>query len=139
MKYQYTAVDARGKYKRGKIEAESENDAVSQLREERLTPTELCLAGALINGRDANGKATSNIFEVEIFERDMHRIKFPVKKLVVLFTQMAIMLRAGVSLSLALEVLAGSEANKRLRKVLGELHADLLGGVALSDAMAKFA
>ncbi|MEG2288177.1 MAG: type II secretion system F family protein, partial [Ruthenibacterium sp.] len=56
----------------------------------------------------------------------------------VLFTQMAIMLRAGVSLSLALEVLAGSEPNKRLRKVLGELHADLLGGVALSDAMAKF-
>ena len=40
---------------------------------------------------------------------------------------------------MALEVMAQNEADKRLRKVLRELHADLLSGVGLSQSMAAFA
>ena len=139
MKYQYVAVNKNGAKKRGKLEAVSEADAVSLLREQQLVPVSLTLAGAWLNGKNADGKAAQSIFEVEIMEKDIHLVKFKAKVLVVLFTQMSIMLRSGVSLSMALEVLADSEGNKRLRKVLTEMHGDLMSGLALSDSMSKFA
>lgn len=139
MKYQYAAVDVRGKKKRGQLEAESEAEVVALLREQQLVPTEINLAGMLANGKNASGEKAKSFLEVELFEQDSHKAKFPARKLIVTFTQMSIMLRAGVSLSMALEVLADGESNGPLRKVLREMHEDLLAGISLSDSMGKFA
>ena len=136
MKYNYRAVDAAGKKTKGVLEAESEMGATAQLREMRLVPVELNEAGVFF------GKAqpqAGNVFEAEIFETEIHKQKFKKKKLLLLFNQLAVMLKAGINLSLAIEVMLQNEPDKKLNKVLAAIHEDMLSGLALSDSMAQFA
>lgn len=71
-------------------------------------------------------------------EGDIHKAKLPHKKMVVFFNQLTIMVRAGVTLSMALGVMVQSEKHRKTKKILKELLDDLMAGVTLSDSMAKF-
>ena len=140
MKYRYSAVDARGRQKHGSVEAASEQDAIVQLREQQLVPTRLAPAGKIAQAAAGDdGEPPRKWYDVEFMEKDIHLQKISRKKLIVSFTQLGVMLRAGVSLSLALDVMAQNEADRRMRKILHGLHTDLLAGVSLSQSMSTFA
>ena len=134
MKYTYTAVDAKGKKHRGSLTAHSETDALAALRVQSLVPVQLRAVSSIAAAR-AGGK---KLHEIEIMEGDIHKAKLPHKRLVVMFNQLAIMMRAGVNLSLALDVMLQSEKNRKLKKILQEMLDDLMAGVTLSSSMAKF-
>ncbi len=53
--------------------------------------------------------------------------------------QMAIMMRSGVSLSLAMEVLIDGEKDKKFKKILKEIDENLYLGVPISESMGRFA
>lgn len=52
--------------------------------------------------------------------------------------QMGLMMKAGISLSLAMEVLIDTEKDKNVRSILAEINKELYNGVPLSGSMAKF-
>lgn len=77
-------------------------------------------------------------WEMEIGTSDIHKAKIPKKKLLAMMHQMGIMMKAGVSLSMAMGVLIDGEKNKKVKKILNEINDDLYTGTPISAAMMKF-
>lgn len=136
MKFSYAAVNTSGKRVKGKISADNETEAINKLRAEKLVPVSLTEIKVIIG---VDGKETENAFEREIFEKEIHKQKFKHKKLIVVFDQLAIMLKAGVNLSMAIEVMMDNQDDKRVCRLLRAMHADLMNGIALSASMDTFA
>nr|WP_319487374.1 type II secretion system F family protein [uncultured Caproiciproducens sp.] len=132
MRYQYTAVDYKNRKSRGFINAETKADAIAHLQDEGLTA--LTLSG---NGDGKSGAPTS-IWDMEITNTDIHKVKIQKKKLLTIMNQMGIMMKAGVSLPMAMEVLISSEKDKKLKQILNEMNRDLYTGIPVSEAMSKF-
>ena len=128
MKFQYVAVDLDGKKIKGVVEAENENAAIYQIRNDELSP---------ISVKPYKEKA-KNFWEIEIMEPEVHQLKMKKKDLMQFSDKMAIMLRAGVNLSMAMDVMIGSEKNRRYKKIYRAIQADLYGGLSLADSMRTF-
>ena len=128
MKFNYTAYDAEGKKIKDVIEAESETAAIYHIRNQEMTP---------ISVSPYKEKAKS-IWEIEIMEPEVHDLKMKKKDLMQFADKMAIMLRAGVTLAMAMDVIISSEKNRRYQKIYRALLTDLYGGAALADSMRKF-
>lgn len=128
MKYRYIAYDSSGRKVRGVVEAEKESQAVYYIRCQDLSP-------ALV--RPQKEKAAS-IWQMEIMEPDVHDLRIGKKNLVQFAEKMAIMLHAGVSLSMALDVIISGEKKGRHQKVFRAVQADLYAGTSLSDSIRQF-
>ena len=128
MKYRYIAYDSSGRKVRGVVEAEKESQAVYYIRCQDLSP-------ALV--RPQKEKAAS-IWQMEIMEPDVHDLRIGKKNLVQFAEKMAIMLHAGVSLSMALDVIISGERKRRHQKVFRAVQADLYAGTSLSDSIRQF-
>ena len=128
MKYRYIAYDSSGRKVRGVVEAEKESQAVYYIRCQDLSP-------ALV--RPQKEKAAS-IWQMEIMEPDVHDLRIGKKNLVQFAEKMAIMLHAGVSLSMALDVIISGEKKRRHQKVFRAVQADLYAGTSLSDSIRQF-
>ncbi|HOB75535.1 MAG TPA: type II secretion system F family protein [Phycisphaerae bacterium] len=63
--------------------------------------------------------------------------KVRLKALATLYSQLADLLRAGVPVLRALDVLARQSSDKLLSEILRDIHSDVSGGETLADAMAK--
>ena len=131
MRYQYTAVDCKNKRSRGFISAESKTDAIARLQNEGLTALTL-------TGGEGKSDAPASFWNMEITGSDIHKVKIEKKKLLAIMNQMGIMMKAGVSLSMAMEVLISGEKDKKIRQILNEMNNDLYTGVPVSEAMSKF-
>jgi len=75
---------------------------------------------------------------MEITGSDIHKAKIKKKKLLTIMNQMGIMMKAGVSLSMAMEVLISGEKDKKVKRILEEMNRDLYTGIPISEAMSKF-
>lgn len=128
MKMEYVAVDTEGKKVKGVIDAESESNAIYYIRSQDLSPLVI---------RPYKEKA-AHFWEIEIMEPDVHKLKMKKKDMVRFSEKMAIMLKAGVSLSMAMDVLIASEKNRRYRKIYKTILMDLYGGLSLADSMRTF-
>ncbi|MCR5214097.1 MAG: type II secretion system F family protein, partial [Eubacterium sp.] len=114
-KYSYRAVDASGKVKKGTVEANSEDSAKSKLRAEGLNITEF-----------GDYKGTEfNLFKPKVKNKDLS----------IFCKQMAAVLRAGVPVIAALDMLATSLENKTLVAAIEEASAFVQKGGTLADAM----
>lgn len=131
MQYRYTAVNPKNKKSRGTITAENKVEAIIRLQNEGLTALEL------VGGAEKN-ETPRSIWEMEIGSSDIHKAKIRKKKLLAMMHQMGIMMKAGVSLSMAMDVLINGEKNKKTKKILSEINDDLYTGTPISAAMAKF-
>lgn len=131
MRYRYTAVNASGKKARGITGADDMADAIARLLDNGLTALEL-------ENLDADERDGS-VWQMDIGGRDIHKGKLPKKKLLAFLNQMALMMKAGVSLSMAMGVLIDTQKNRKMKKILQEINRDLYGGTPVSAAMAKFA
>lgn len=86
---------------------------------------------------DAN-KDHQSIWSMDISIKDIHKTKIKKKRLLTMLNQMGIMMKAGVSLSMAMNVLIDGEKDHKLKTILTEINDDLYTGTPISVAMAKF-
>ena len=113
-KYSYRALDSSGKVKKGTIEANSEDAAKSRLRAEGLNITEF-----------GENKDFQISFKKKVKNKDLS----------VFCKQFAAVLRAGVPVISALEMLSSSMENKTLVDALNEASVYVQKGGTLADAM----
>jgi type IV pilus assembly protein PilC len=121
MIYQYIACSESGEIVKGRINANGE-EAVTQI---------ISFAGyRLINLRPyipfmSAGKLMSQLFPIKQSD------------IILFFRQLALLLESGVNITTALELLEGQITKHSLKKVIGEIIADIRGGSQLSVAMSR--
>lgn len=128
-RFQYTAMDGNGKEKKGVIEAENEQEASAQLKQQGLFPTSLTASKAAARGKGGAAKAGG-------FGMGMPKI--PRKDLTTTTRQLATLLQAGLPLVRAIRTLERQAKGQRpqLNKVLGNLADQVEGGATFSEALA---
>lgn len=80
----------------------------------------------------------ASIWEKDLGSSDIHKAKVKKKLLLNMLNQMALMLHAGVSLTMAMDVMIGSQTDKTFKRILQEMRQDLLGGKTFTASMSKF-
>lgn len=128
MKYRYVAFDSDGKKVKGVVDAENETGAIYHLRNQDLSPVSVA---------PYKEKAAS-MWEIEIMEPDVHKLKIKKKDLMQFADKMSIMLKAGVTLAMAMDVIVNSEKDRRYKKIYRAILTDLYGGSSLADSMRTF-
>jgi general secretion pathway protein F len=116
--FRYSARDGNGQRTSGVITAGNQREAVAVLSRRGLFPLEL---------NDAAPKAQ---------RRRIRRV--PAQLLAVAYGQMADLLRSGVPLLRAIEVLERQASHTGLKSVLGEVHRHVEDGSTLADAMNRY-
>ncbi len=134
MRFIYTAINAKQKKSHGLITADDKRSAMEKLLLQGLNALELKDEEAALS----IGRADLSFLNRDIGSSDIHKAKIKPKKLLALLNQMSIMMKSGVTLSLALDVLIQSEKDKTVKAILDEVHSDLFNGSSLSQAMEKF-
>ncbi len=130
MKFKYVAMNARNQKKEGAIEAETQSQAISILREKGLIVQEISEAG----GSDA----PTSIWQMDL-GGDVHNKKIKKKTLLMLFNQLGMMMKAGINLSMSMQIMIDSEKDVSMQKILKEINENLYNGFTLSQAMKNFA
>ena len=119
--YKYVGRTKKGSLKRGTIEGTSRNDAIQKLRDQGVSPREITETKPTIFNKDlAIGGTTVKNEHFVIYCR-----------------QFATLIRAGVTIVEATNILANQTESKGLKKVLAEVEHDIKGGIAFSDAVEK--
>jgi len=148
-KYEYVALDNRGKETKGSVEVASQNEAIGRVKEMGLFPTKIIEAEKVAEKKPAKGKARSapraggkkgGALNMQI----NLNIKIPglgskVKpKVLTTFTrQLATLVDSGLPLLRGLRVLEKQERNAALKRILGELALAIEGGSTFSEALAQ--
>jgi type IV pilus assembly protein PilC len=143
-RYDYVALDSRGKETKGSIEVASQNEAISRVKDMGLFPTKIA-EGAKVQDKSAGKKAKSKPAAKGGKKGGMNlEIKIPglsgrVKpKVLTTFTrQLATLVDAGLPLLRGLRVLEKQERNVTLKRILSELALAIEGGSTFSEALAQ--
>lgn len=143
MNFKYKAVNSKSKKVAGEINADDKSVALFMLKNKGLIPTDIKVMANKGRGNAMSGGAGStggkrSLGQIEIMEKDIHDVKIKKRKILGILNQFAIMMKAGVSLSLCMEVLVDQEKDKRLKNILKEIRNDMYSGFTLSSSMTKF-
>jgi len=144
-KYDYIALDSRGKETKGSIEVASQNEAIGRVKEMGLFPTKIVEAERIQDksaGKKARpvakvgGKKKGGGLSLEIKIPGLGGGVKP--KVLTTFTrQLATLVDAGLPLLRGLRVLEKQERNATLKRILGELALAIEGGSTFSEALAQ--
>src|SRR5690625_192650 len=120
--YKYIGRAKDGSLKRGRMEGRSKNDVIRKLRDQGISPREV------------------NETKPSIFERDLNiggnRVKS--EDFVIYCRQFATLIRAGITIVEATDILSQQTESKLLKKTLQEVEDDITGGIAFSDAIEAY-
>jgi len=142
-KFDYVALDARGKETKGSIEVASQNEAIGRVKEMGLFPTKIIeaekaqpkVAGKKATKPGAKGKKGGGMnLEIKI---PFLTGKVKPKVLTTFTRQLATLVDAGLPLLRGLRVLEKQERNSALKRILGELALAIEGGSTFSEALAQ--
>ena len=147
-KYDYVALDNRGKETKGTVEVASQNEAIGRVKEMGLFPTKIVetekvqdkkfspkkIRSAARSGR--SGRAKGGALNINITIPGLGgRVK---PKVLTAFTrQLATLVDAGLPLLRGLRVLEKQERSAVLKKILGDLALSIEGGSTFSEALAQ--
>lgn len=142
-KFNYVAMDSRGKETKGTLDVANQNEAISRLKEMGYFPTKVTEAEkpkAEKKGKPASaavsggGKGLKKGINIRI-----PGLGSGVKpKVLTTFTrQLATLVDAGLPLLRGLRVLEKQERNATLRRIIGELALSIEGGSTFSEALAQ--
>lgn len=132
-KYQYSALDHKGEEKIGTIDANSEQEALNQVRALGLFPKQIVVAGkGKITPAKGGGKKKGK-------KQAAAKVGGTIKpKLLSIFTrQLATLIDAGLPLLRSLTVLSKQEPNPVLRATVNALADSVQGGSTFSEALAQ--
>lgn len=122
-KFAYKAKRPSGEVIEGTIEAESKRLVVSKLHGMKVFP---------ISVEEEGGKG----LQAEVSLQTFSRIRFA--DIVTFTRQLSDLTKAGLPLVRSLDVLVEQTDNEKLKSVIRAMNADVSGGMAFSDALAKF-
>lgn len=138
MKYNYVALDPKGKKNKGSLEASDKVAALDAIKARGLTALSVEEGEKSAKGKGAKPEGLAGILQFEIMEKDIHKKKLAGKKILRILEQLAIMSRAGVPLTTSIHVLVLQEKDKDLKKILMEIQEDLHSGMSIATSMGKF-
>lgn len=118
--FSYVTKDMSGQYHKGEVESVDAFQAATLLRRKRLI---------IISIKEIS-KNQEGIF-------DRYFNKIPFSAVVVMTRQLATMIQAGLVLSEALDILQDQQENKKFRKVLQDILADIKGGLDFASSLKK--
>jgi general secretion pathway protein F len=128
--FRYRAVNPSGEVAVGELDAANEAEIVGRLRDQGLMPTQIAHAagGAPVDGGGARakGRRRRSLFEAKTVTRD---------HLLAVTRELATLLRAGLPLDRALEILIGLAPTPVVGTLLQSIRDDVRGGKALSQAL----
>jgi len=144
-KFEYVALDARGKETKGSIEVATQNEAIGRVKEMGLFPTKIIEAEKAQDKTAKKAKTGKPAAKSGKKGGGMNiELKIPgfggkVKpKVLTTFTrQLATLVDAGLPLLRGLRVLEKQERNVTLKRILGELALAIEGGSTFSEALAQ--
>jgi len=126
--YRYRAVSPAGEVSTGESDASNEADLVDRLRDQGLMPTQIVASagGGATAANDAARGPRSGLFTPKKVTRD---------QLLAITRELATLLRAGLPLDRALEILIGLAPTPPVAALLQGVRDDVRGGKALSQAL----
>src|SRR5216110_1101938 len=145
-KFNYVAMDSRGKETKGTLDVGSQNEAISRLKEMGYFPTKVVEADKTkdksdkksksVGAADAKGKKKGGGINLNIKIPGLSgRVK---PKILTTFTrQLATLVEAGLPLLKGLRVLEKQERNPTLKKIINELGTSIEGGSTFSEGLAQ--
>ncbi len=142
-KYNYVAVDTKGKEITGVLESDNRTSAASRIREMGYFPTNVIEADKDKRGGPSAPKTAAGAAKPKGKSLSSLNIKLPdtgrVKtKVLTAFTrQLATLIDAGLPLLRGLEVLRKQEKNPVLKRTLGQLAEGVEAGSTFSEALAQ--
>jgi type IV pilus assembly protein PilC len=130
-KYYYVAVNEKNRKYKNEMVAENAEEVRKNLRARNLNPLSVVEVG--------KKEEEKSIWEMEIGgNKDVHTLKLSKNKMLIFFHQMALMMRSGISLSVAMEVMIDSEKDRKMRSILRDISVNLYNGLTLSRSMSMF-
>lgn len=130
--FNYTALNAAGKTRKGQIDAASRGQAIERLRREGLTPLELSQAGENPKA-DKTRMARQPFWKKEIFPSRVSRAD-----VAAMTRQLATLLEAGLPLDQALKAIySGDDGKNPLSRLVADLHETILEGHDLAQGLAR--
>jgi type IV pilus assembly protein PilC len=140
-KFDYVAMDSRGKETKGTLEVANQSEAIARLKEMGFFPTKVVEAEV----KKADAKAAKAAPGAKKKGGGMNlNIKIPflggkvkTKVLTVFTRQLATLVDAGLPLLRGLRVLERQERNPTLKRILNELAVAIEGGSTFSEALAQ--
>jgi len=139
-KFQYVAMDSKGKEVQGVLEADSQSAALSYIREQGLFVTEVTplQAGATKakKAKTATTKTKSGALAAEIrLPSFLQRVK--AKQLTAFTRQLSTLINAGMPLVRSLQVLQRQERNPLLKRTVGELAEAIESGSTFAESLSQ--
>jgi type IV pilus assembly protein PilC len=135
-KFQYSALDAKGEQTIGVVSANSETEAIQQLRSKGLYPTQIHEEGKAKKGKAIKPtKGKSKASNKSTKGRTGGRVK--PKGLMIFTRQLATLIDSGLPLLRSLTVLEKQEPNLMLRSTIGALAENVQGGSTFSESLAQ--
>lgn len=139
-KFQYVALDSRGKETKGVLEVGSQAEAISRLKEMGFLPTKV--------QEIEEPKKQAQVRRAQKPKRNLKEIRIEIRipflsgrvntKVMTTFTrQLATLVDAGLPLLRGLRVLEKQEKNPTLKRVIGQLAEAIEGGSTFSEALAQ--
>jgi type IV pilus assembly protein PilC len=146
-KFNYVAMDSRGKETKGTLEVASQNEAISRVKEMGLFPTKIVEIDKVKEKTDKKskqpsgkgGKPTKGGKKGGGINIKIPGLSGKVKsKVLTAFTrQLATLVDAGLPLLRGLRVLEKQERNPTLKGIIGELALSIEGGSTFSEGLAQ--
>ncbi len=136
--YQYEALDAQGKKKKGMIAADSLRDARKRLQSKTLFPVSLTEGGrAEASDRLASTSLTSRLSSLlsSLSSSSTRSAKISSRDLAMVTRQMATMVGAGLPLDETLQAISAQSEKPLIRDVLTNIRSRVVEGEKLSEAM----
>ncbi len=125
--FQYTALDSNGREVKAEIEALSNKEAISKIRNKGLFPTK-------VRARDAGKKVAA---KAEAPKRRRKTGKVKIKYICQFARQLSTLQDAGLAILRSLRILEDQQKKGRLKTIIGRVAEDIEGGATLSEALAK--
>ncbi|CDT45101.1 General secretion pathway protein F [Vibrio coralliirubri] len=122
--FEYKALDAKGKSKKGSIEADNARQARQRLKEQGLMPVEMTEAKA----KNAKGSKPSTSFKRGISTPDLALIT----------RQISTLVQSGMPLEECLKAVAEQSEKPRIRTMLLAVRSKVTEGYSLADSLADY-
>ena len=143
-KYNYVAMDQKGKETKGTLEVATQNEAITRVKEMGLFPTKIVEIDKAKEKSDAKSKTAPKKAGGKKKGGGGINIKIPgfgggVKsKVLTAFTrQLATLVDAGLPLLRGLRVLEKQERNLTLKRIIGEVALSIEGGSTFSEGLTQ--
>lgn len=135
-KFNYAAMDSRGREQKGEIEADSQSAALARIREKGLFPTSVTEAVTPKARKTAAAAKSGGLMKMELKMPTFLGSVKP-KQLMVFTRQLATLVDAGLPLVRSLEVLERQEKNPMLKTALRGMAESIQSGSTFAEALAQ--